>query len=78
MSIDSSERPVLRSVEEAERPDLPRRAASPRTRRRGRRRETVLFLIGVAVIAIHVLDDNYVQPQPGMSPGGPSSAGWFR
>jgi uncharacterized protein len=32
-------------------------------------RETVLFLIGIALIAIHVLDDNYIQPQPGMSPG---------
>ena len=35
----------------------------------GRSRETVLFLIGIAVIAIHVLDDNYLQPQRGMAPG---------
>ena len=40
----------------------------PLTRRGGRSRETVLFLIGIALIAIHVLDDNYVQPQPGTSP----------
>jgi hypothetical protein len=38
-------------------------------RRRHHRRETVLFLIAVAVIALHVVDDNYLQPQPGMSPG---------
>ena len=31
--------------------------------------ETVLFLIGIALIALHVLDDNYLQPQRGMSPG---------
>jgi uncharacterized protein len=29
----------------------------------------MLFLIGIGLIAIHVVDDNYVQPQPGMSPG---------
>ena len=27
------------------------------------------FRLGVAVIALHVLDDNFVQPQPGTSPG---------
>jgi dienelactone hydrolase len=43
--------------------------APPHTRRRGRSLETVVFLIGVALIAAHVLDDNYVQPQPGMSRG---------
>jgi|tagenome__1003787_1003787.scaffolds.fasta_scaffold20963310_3 hypothetical protein len=42
---------------------------TPRTRAPIRRRETRLFLIGLALIAVHVLDDNYVQPQPGMSPG---------
>jgi hypothetical protein len=44
-------------------------AAPPPTRRGGRTRETVLFLIGLALIALHVLDDNFVQPQPGTSPG---------
>jgi hypothetical protein len=72
MSIDSSNRTVLRTAE-PESPDLiapaATRAASPRRRRRGRNRETVLFLIGIALIAIHVLDDNFAQPQPGMSPG---------
>src|SRR5215218_8451252 len=43
--------------------------APPRMRRGGRSRETVLFLIGLALIALHVLDDNFVQPQPGTSPG---------
>jgi uncharacterized protein len=44
-------------------------AAPPLTRRGGRSRETILFLIGLALIALHVLDDNFVQPQPGTSPG---------
>ncbi len=43
--------------------------APPLTRRGGRTRETVLFLVAVALIALHVLDDNFVQPQPGTSPG---------
>jgi uncharacterized protein len=43
--------------------------APPPTRRGGRSRETVLFLIGLALIALHVIDDNYLQPQPGTSPG---------
>ena len=33
------------------------------------RRETALFLGGLAVIALHVLDDNFVQPQPGTAAG---------
>ena len=45
------------------------RSAPPLPRRGGRSRETVLFLIGIALIALHVVDDNYLQPQPGMSPG---------
>src|ERR687893_1068270 len=46
------------------------RPASPLTRRgAGRTRETLLFWIGLALIALHVLDDNIVQPQPGTSPG---------
>ena len=44
-------------------------AAPPLTRRGGRTRETLIFLIGLALIALHVLDDNFVQPQPGTSPG---------
>jgi dienelactone hydrolase len=41
----------------------------PHARRGGRSREIVLFLIGLALIALHVVDDNYLQPQPGTSPG---------
>ncbi len=44
--------------------------APPRTRRgAGRSRETVLFWIALALVALHVVDDNYLQPQPGTSPG---------
>ena len=33
------------------------------------RREAGLFTLGVAVIAIHVVDDSFLQPQPGTSAG---------
>ena len=33
------------------------------------RREAALFVLGIALIALHVLDDNFLQPQPGTSPG---------
>src|SRR4051794_4400587 len=46
------------------------------TRRGGRRaaagaprREAAIFTLGMVVIAVHVLDDNFVQPQPGTSAG---------
>ena len=49
------------------------RLASPRRRLAGLasvlRRESGLFGLGVVVIALHVLDDNFVQPQPGTSAG---------
>jgi uncharacterized protein len=45
------------------------RAAPPLMRRGGARRETVLFVIAIALIALHVIDDNFLAPQPGMSPG---------
>jgi len=32
-------------------------------------REYGLFLLGAAVVALHVLDDNFIQPQPGTSAG---------
>jgi dienelactone hydrolase len=45
------------------------RPAPPQLRRgAGRTREVLLFWIGLALIALHVLDDNVVQPQPGTSP----------
>ena len=43
--------------------------APPRTRRGGRTRETVLFLVAIALIALHVLDDNFLQPNAGTSAG---------
>jgi dienelactone hydrolase len=36
---------------------------------RAARRETTLAVAGLAVVAVHVLDDNFVQPQPGTSAG---------
>src|SRR3954467_10011291 len=45
-------------------------AGPPIVRRAGgRRRETVLFLIAIALIALHAIDDNFLQPQPVGSPG---------
>jgi uncharacterized protein len=35
----------------------------------GLRRETALFLVGIAVIALHVLDDNFIHPEAGTSVG---------
>jgi alpha/beta superfamily hydrolase len=32
-------------------------------------RESRLFLLAIAVVAVHVVDDNFVQPQPGTSAG---------
>jgi len=46
--------------------------APPLTRRGGRRalrRESAVFRLGILVIAVHVLDDSFVQPQPGTSAG---------
>src|ERR671917_383292 len=50
-------------------PPAPRPASPLRGGGAGRTRETLLFWIGLALIALHVLDDNVVQPQPGTSPG---------
>ena len=49
---------------------MPSPAAPPLTRRGGgRTRETIVFLVAIALIALHVLDDNFIQPQPGTAPG---------
>jgi uncharacterized protein len=48
---------------------MPRPAPPQMRRGGGRSRETLLFWTGLALIALHVLDDNVVQPQPGTSPG---------
>jgi uncharacterized protein len=48
----------------------PRRLAAPSlTRWGGGRHEVTLFLVAIAVIALHVVDDNYISPQPGTSAG---------
>jgi uncharacterized protein len=48
----------------------PRRlAASPLSRWGGGSREAALFRLAIAVIALHVVDDNYLQPESGMSAG---------
>jgi uncharacterized protein len=44
-------------------------AAPPPPRRGGASRESMLFRIAIAVIALHVVDDNYLQPEAGMSAG---------
>src|SRR5262245_1344196 len=46
-----------------------RRAALPLRRWGGAVRETTLFWAAILVIAAHVVDDNYLQPQPGTSAG---------
>src|SRR5215210_4451199 len=48
---------------------MPRPAAPPLTRRGGRSRETLVFQVAIALIALHVLDDNFIQSQPGTAPG---------
>jgi uncharacterized protein len=39
------------------------------------RREYVLFAIGIGVVALHIVDDNYLQPEPGTSAGGHLASG---
>ena len=39
---------------------------------------TRLFVLGVALIALHVIDDSFLQPQPGTSAAITSSAAWCR
>src|SRR5918997_3223597 len=49
------------------------RPASPRNRladlARALGRESGMFVLGVGVIALHVLDDSFLQPSPGTSAG---------
>jgi hypothetical protein len=48
----------------------PRRvAASPLPRWGGGSRSSAVFRVAIAVIAVHVLDDNFAQPPPGTSAG---------
>jgi dienelactone hydrolase len=46
-----------------------RKLAPSPVRRGGRSREAVLFLAAIAVLALHVLDDNFLQPNAGTSAG---------
>jgi hypothetical protein len=49
----------------------PRRiAASPLTRWGGGSRESALFRLAIAVVGLHVVDDNFLQPPPGTTAGG--------
>jgi hypothetical protein len=41
------------------------------------RPEVLLAELGLVLIAVHVIDDNFVQPQPGTSAGSISSAAGF-
>jgi hypothetical protein len=48
----------------------PRQPAAPPLRRwGGARRETTVFRLAIAVIALHVADDSFVEPPPGTSAG---------
>jgi hypothetical protein len=42
---------------------------SPRWPERSERREYGVFLAATGAVALHVVDDNYLQPEPGTSPG---------
>ena len=48
-------------------PRLP--AASPHSRWGGARRELTLVRIAILVVGLHVVDDNFLQPQRGTSAG---------
>jgi hypothetical protein len=59
------------------------RSARTRTTALGRgisavRRETLLFPLAIGVIAMDVIDDHYLQPEPGTAAGTTSSAGSCR
>ena len=51
----------------------PRSSPHPYYRARSRHqrlsRETLLFLLALGVIALHVIDDHYLQPEPGTAAG---------
>ena len=52
--------------------DRQRLASAPARRAQSRMRgnaERTVFLVAVAVIAIHVVDDSFIQPEPGTSAG---------
>ena len=66
MTVESAPPPVFRPAEGG-------RDFSSLRHRVGRltgaaTRETKLAQLGLVIIAVHVIDDNFVQPQPGTSP----------
>jgi uncharacterized protein len=64
MSRHRPEATVMRTV------IIPSAGPAHAAQRRGAwSRETVAVLVALALIALHVIDDNFLQPQPGMSPG---------
>ncbi len=48
---------------------LPREEPKRLARPRARRRECRLFILGIVVVSMHVIDDSFLQPQPGTSAG---------
>jgi hypothetical protein len=48
--------------------NLARPSTTTATPRSGRR-EAALFVLAAALIAVHVIDDSFVQPQPGTGAG---------
>ncbi len=53
----------------------------PEGRSRAARRETAVALMGLALIGAHVVDDNFLQPEPELSasrwePARPSTTRW--
>ena len=58
----------LEPVEPAEAKPPPSRASAPRTAG-ARPREYRLFLVATGLVALHVADDSFLQPQPGTSAG---------
>lgn len=43
--------------------------AGPRTGRRAAWRESRLFVLAIGVLAVHGIDDSFLQPRPGTSAG---------
>lgn len=64
-SSQDTDAPEPRATE----PDAAGPGGSPRPGRRPSHRETTVVVLCVAVLVAHVLDDNFVQPEPGTAAG---------